>query len=446
MTKKLTRFDILALALGSIIGWGSFTLPGTKFLHESGIISTAIGFLLGGIAITFIQKGYHVMMRSHFEDGGEFSYTYGMLGKPHGFLVGWSLILAYMSMVPLNATAFVLVLKRIFGDRLNFVYLYEIAGYPVYLSEILIASAIIILFAYINIKGLNLSSKVQNVMIMIMMVNVVVIFTYMIFTTDLTQMKSTYFSGYRLNFSQIAKVFAVIPFLFVGFDVIPQVATDLGFEQGKATKIAIIAIFSGVVFYNLNNMVTGMVYTPDQAKKLEWALGTAVLDRMGTLGFGLLVLSLAGAVAGGINGFTLAGSKLAGSMATYGFLPEKLSLVNKQGVFHHGVKFIAFLSLMAPWFGRAVIIYIVDMSSFLAAITYFYVCYIGAKSVKGIEKVQTIIGATVSLSFIALLIIPGSPGRLSGGALIALGIWTILGLIYYAQYRGQKDPMEKKIS
>ncbi len=438
MTKKLTRFDILALALGSIIGWGSFTLPGTKFLNESGIISTAIGFILGGIAITFIQSGYHVMMRSHFEDGGEFSYTYGVLGKPHGFLVGWSLILAYLSMVPLNATAFVLVLKRIFGDRLNFIYLYEIAGYPVYLSEILIASAIIILFAFINIKGLKVSSRVQNIMIMIMMVNIVLIFTFMIFTTDLTQMKDTYFTGYSLNFSQIAKVFAVIPFLFVGFDVIPQVATDLGFEQGKATKIAIIAVFSGVVFYNLNNMITGMVYTPDQAKSLDWALGTAVMEHMGTIGFALLALSLAGAVAGGINGFTLAGSKLAGSMATYGFLPEKLAQVNKSGVFHQGVKFIAFLSLLAPWFGRAVIIYIVDMSSLLAAITYFYVCFIAAKSVKGREKIQAVIGATVSLSFIALLIIPGSPGRLSGGALIALGIWTVLGLVYYARQSGKK--------
>ncbi|NLB19764.1 MAG: APC family permease [Clostridium sp.] len=446
MTKKLSRFDILALALGSIIGWGSFTLPGSKFLNESGIISTAIGFLLGGIAITFIQKGYHVMMRSHFEDGGEFSYTYTTMGKPHGFLVGWSLILAYLSMVPLNATAFVLVLKRIFGEGLNYIYLYEIAGYPVYLSEILIASAIIILFAFINIKGLKVSSRVQNVMIMIMMANIVVIFTYMIFTTDLTQMQNTYFTGYTLNFSQIAKVFAVIPFLFVGFDVIPQMATDLGFEQGKATKIAIIAIFAGVVFYNLNNIITGMVYAPGEAKELEWALGTAVLNHMGTIGFGLLALSLAGAVAGGINGFTMAGSKLAGAMATYGFLPEKLSLVNKQGVFHHGVKFIAAVSLLAPWFGRAVIIYIVDMSSLLAAITYFYVCYIAAKSVKGMEKIQATIGAAVSLSFIALLVIPGSPGRLSGGALIALAVWTVLGLIYYTQHRSAKDGPDIEVS
>ncbi len=386
------------------------------------------------------------MMRSHFEDGGEFSYTYTTMGKPHGFLVGWSLILAYLSMVPLNATAFVLVLKRIFGEGLNYIYLYEIAGYPVYLSEILIASAIIILFAFINIKGLKVSSRVQNVMIMIMMANIVVIFTYMIFTTDLTQMQNTYFTGYTLNFSQIAKVFAVIPFLFVGFDVIPQMATDLGFEQGKATKIAIIAIFAGVVFYNLNNIITGMVYAPGEAKELEWALGTAVLNHMGTIGFGLLALSLAGAVAGGINGFTMAGSKLAGAMATYGFLPEKLSLVNKQGVFHHGVKFIAAVSLLAPWFGRAVIIYIVDMSSLLAAITYFYVCYIAAKSVKGMEKIQATIGAAVSLSFIALLVIPGSPGRLSGGALIALAVWTVLGLIYYTQHRSAKDGPDIEVS
>jgi len=60
--KKLNPIDILSLALGAIIGWGSFTLPGTKFLPESGVINTAIGLILGGLAVTFIQKGYHVML------------------------------------------------------------------------------------------------------------------------------------------------------------------------------------------------------------------------------------------------------------------------------------------------------------------------------------------------------------------------------------------------
>lgn len=60
MRKKLRRVDVLALALGSIIGWGSFTLPGTKFFRESGLLNTALGLILGGIAVAFIQKGLRI--------------------------------------------------------------------------------------------------------------------------------------------------------------------------------------------------------------------------------------------------------------------------------------------------------------------------------------------------------------------------------------------------
>lgn len=70
--KMLGKVDILALALGSIIGWGSFTLPGTKFLSQSGVINTAIGLVLGGVAITFILSSYQIMMGTHSEDGVSF--------------------------------------------------------------------------------------------------------------------------------------------------------------------------------------------------------------------------------------------------------------------------------------------------------------------------------------------------------------------------------------
>lgn len=434
MRKKLNRIDILALALGCIIGWGSFTLPGSKFLPQSGIISTAIGLILGGIAIVFIQQGYHIMMESHKEDGGEFSYTYTHMGKANGFIVGWSLTLCYISMVPLNATAFVLVLKKIFGSRVDFIYLYHVAGYPVYLSEILIASIIIIIFAFINIKGLKMSSRVQNIMILLMVVNVIIVFIAMFIKLDHKLVLDTYILNYKFNIAEVAKVFAIIPFLFVGFDVIPQVSTELNFEPSKATRMAIIAIFSGVLFYNLLNITTGLVYTPDKAMLEEWALGSAVLDNIGYIGFLLLSISLAGAVAGGINGFTLSSSKLIGALSNYRLIPAKYNLENKNGVFENGVKFVVLISLIAPWFGRKIIIYIVDMSSLLAAISYLYVCLIGVKRAKGMKRFLSALGALVSITFIGLLIIPGSPGQLSTISLVLVFCWAIMGFVYYKKY------------
>ncbi len=443
MNNKLGRYDILSLVLGSIIGWGSFTLPGVKFLQESGVINTAIGLTIGGLAVIFIQKGYHIMMQKHVEDGGEFSYAYKNMGRKHGFIVGWSLILCYLSIVPLNATAVVLVFKILFGSKLAFFYLYDIAGYSVYLSDVLIASLVIVLFAVINIRGLRQSSNVQNTMVLFLVVNILIVFAAMFFTTEKTLFVDNYIANYELSFSGIVKVIAIIPFLFVGFDVIPQVATDLKFKPEKATRIAIISIFSGIVIYNLLNVITGLAFTPNGAAQLEWALGAAVMDHIGTFGFMLLVVALTTAVTGGINGFMISSSRLLSAISSYGLFYSKYTEKNNKGVYENSIKFVTLIALIAPWFGREVIIYIVDMSSLLAAIAYLYVCYIGYQNAeKAIDRSLSFVGVLISMSFIGLLIIPSSPAHLSAPSLIFMITWGIFGFIYYKRYINRLEKLE----
>lgn len=444
MEKKLNPVDILSLALGSIIGWGSFTLPGTKFLHESGVINTAIGLILGGLAVVFIQKGYQVMLQNNLEDGGEFSYTFKNMGRLNGFIVGWSLILCYLSLVPLNATAFVLVIKRLFGSSVEKNYLYSVAGYPVYLSEVLIASFIIILMAYINIKGIKASARTQNLMVLFLVINIIIILIAMILRTDKSTFIENYVEGYKLDFTQISRVLAISPFLFVGFDVIPQVSVELNFKPRKAATMAIISIFAGALLYNALNIITSLVYAPEEALKQEWALGTAVLTNIGVIGFLMLVIALTSAVIGGINGFMLGSCKLIGALSIYKLFPEKYKEKNKAGVYENGIKFVTLVSLIAPFFGREVIIYIVDMSSLLAALAYLYVCYISYRIGKNnVEKYLSLVGVFVSIIFIALLIIPTSPARLSLPSVVFMIIWVITGAFYYRKcnikYKVAKD-------
>ena len=66
--KKLKAGEVFAILLGAIIGWGSFMLPGTKFLHTSGVINTSIGIFLGTMCILLIERSYRFMMQQDINE------------------------------------------------------------------------------------------------------------------------------------------------------------------------------------------------------------------------------------------------------------------------------------------------------------------------------------------------------------------------------------------
>ncbi len=431
MKSYLGKLDVFSIVLGSIIGWGSFMLPGTKFLKESGIINTSLGLLLGAFCIIIIEHNYRIMMEDHDEEGGEFSYTYKNLGRNHGFIVGWFLLLAYFTMIPLNSTAFPLVIEKIFGSVLKFGYIYNIAGMDVYLGEVLVSNFIVIMFAYINIKGINKSSKIQNIIIFLLVTLVVGIFIFMFFTVDKNIVLDSYIYNYEFNLGQVLTTFAITPFAFVGFDAVPQLSKEFNFSAKKASVVAILSLLIGTLMYIILNIITGLAYSPQEAQALDWALGSAVLDNLGKIGFLLLVIALSAAVSSGINGFIISSSKLIGSISDYNILPNKFSKLNNKGVRINAIIFISIVSLVAPWFGREVILWIVDMSSLGASIAYMYVSYISfAKSNTFKDKFMAISGTCISILFILLLLVPTSPASLGKESLIALLSWILLGFIF----------------
>ena len=430
--KGLSKFDILNLVIGSIIGWGSFILPGRFFLPKSGVLSTMLGLCIGGIFVIIIQKAYQIMLSSHIGEGGEFSYALSNMGKIHGFIVGWSLSLCYLSMIPLNATAYVLILRKILGKAVLWGYLYKIGSTEVYLSDILIASAPIIVFTLINLKGLFLSARIQNSMSSSLVIIVIGLFLIILHKSDLKVFSENYLGFSKLSLAKAAAVIAIIPFLFVGFDVIPQVSSDLQFKPSKAHFTAIAAILFGVLVYSLLNAIAGLSYGPEEAAQLEWAVAASVTEKTGNIGFVFLLAALFSAVTGGINGFMIGSSKLLGAISKEKLSPAFLGEKNAKGLYPKSILFIAAVSLIGPWIGREVIILIVDMASVLAALAYTYVGIIGVKKSRtGFEKAACILTCIIGLIFIGLLLIPGSPAQLTAGSIISLVAWTLLGILFY---------------
>ena len=166
LKRQLTPMHVWAIAFGCVIGWGSFINPGKKFLPNSGVAGTAIAMVLGALVMIILAFSYAYMVPKYPKAGGEFTFTKNTFGKRMAFICGWFLVVAYLTNVPMNSTAIGLIVDGLDGaaDILKFGFHYQIAGFDVWMGEMILAMGILILFGYLNIIGVQKAAIVQTVL------------------------------------------------------------------------------------------------------------------------------------------------------------------------------------------------------------------------------------------------------------------------------------------
>ena len=178
LQRSLSPMHVWAIAFGCVIGWGSFINPGKKFLPTSGVAGTAIAMILGAIVMIIIAFSYAYMVPKYPKAGGEFTFTKNCFGKNAAFICGWFLVVAYLTNVPMNSTAIGLIVDGLDGtaDILKFGFHYTIAGFDIYMGEMLLAMAVLLLFGYLNIIGVKKAGFVQTVLSVLLVTCVFTLF------------------------------------------------------------------------------------------------------------------------------------------------------------------------------------------------------------------------------------------------------------------------------
>lgn len=448
MKKQMRPIDVLAVALGSIIGWGCFVMPGNSFLPAAGPIGTFIGLFLAAIMAYIIAQSYSYLIRKYPVEGGEFEYVTQAFGKKHAFICGWFLVLAYISFIPLNGTAIGLITRYLLpGTILQKTHLWNIGGFDVYLGEIILTMIIVVIFMFINIKAVKVAFMSQT-FLAIAQTAIIIIFPIVIIATghanfDYMRPLMTGSRGESV-FSGIAVILSMAPWAFVGFDVIPQVCEEYDFDQAKARTLMISTIAAAWIMYSCSTITTAIVQQEGFASWSDflnsnpfWATGAAVEKALGKPGLYILGFAMACAVLSAINGFFIASARLIAAMAKRKALPSVFAKRNEgDGAPVAAVLFVGIIALFAPWFGRSALAWIVDMTSLGTSVVFLYVCLAAIKFAKneGNEKMRKwgIAGMICSVIFIALMVIPGSAAALYKQAWIMLAIWVVLGIIFWA--------------
>ncbi|MBO5960988.1 MAG: APC family permease [Paludibacteraceae bacterium] len=437
--KTLRPIDVWGLALGAIIGWGCFVLPGNAFLPKAGPGGMALGMLMGGLLILVISISYGYLIRRFPVSGGEFVYAGTAFGKTHAFLCGWFLVLAYWSLVPLNGTALALISRFLFPGIIQVGKLYEVAGWEVYMGEVLVASFFLILLAILNIRGVKSAGWTQTT-IALGLVSTILLLTALILMGGVkwANLNPLFQSG-QPWYTSVLAIVAMAPWAFIGFDCVPQAAEEYNFSHNKSRNLMIAAIAAGAVLYICVNTITAVGLKPWQEllnDKPFWATGLVVEERLGAIGLIILGLSMFCAVVSGINAFFISTSRLMYAMAQEKALPAIFGKLHKKYATPvPAIIFVLLLALVAPWFGREVLGWIVDMTSVGGAIGFLYTCasaaVISYRKKEHSYTVAGVIGAIISFCFLLLLFIPGSPGFLYKQAFYCLGVWVLLGIVFY---------------
>lgn len=445
----MRKQDIWALALGAIIGWGCFVMPGSIFLPNAGP-STIIGLLLGGLAMSVIAFSYGYCIKKYPLSGGEFVYADASFGKKHAFACGWMIVLGYWSLIPLNSTAIGIITRYLMPEIFQFGYLYTIAGWDIYLGEVLLSSAFIVVLGYMNVKGVRSSGWFQTTAAVALTASVAFcLIGILMEKPDLSANMQPFFAEITNSGVQekaplacIISVACYAPYCFVGFDCIPQAAEEYNFSHKVALRLMIAAILVGAFIYAVLVFCTVAV-TPWWSMMLsnpDWATGQSVRATLGDTGLLFLGIAMLCAVLSGMNAFYLAASRLLYSMSLADALPPTFSSLHpKYQTPDKATYFLLLISLACPWFGQELLYWIIDITCVGAAVGFTYTCasavMMAKKECRTGQMIISSIGTLLAFCFIILPFLPGSSNFLSAPPYIILFTWVTLGIIFWFKIR-----------
>ncbi|MDN5586976.1 MAG: APC family permease [Brevibacterium sp.] len=367
--KTLGTVDALFIGFGAMIGFGWVVLTG-EWINGAGTLGAVLAFVVGGIIMCFVGTVYSEMVAAMPHAGGEHNYLIRAMGPRISLFGSWAITGGYISVVMFEAVAVPKTAVYLFPN-LEHIKLWTIADSDVYLTWALVGTVSAIIIAFINIRGVRIASLVQTFVVSFLLIVGLLLFTGGFVGGNLDNAEPL-FTGGATGF---IGVMAVVPFLFVGFDVIPQSAEEVNIPPRKIGKLVVISVVMAIAFYVIVIGMTSVAIPADKLGSHDLVTADALSNMFNSAFWGKLVI--AGGLAGIItswNAFLMGSSRLMWAMANAGMIPPwfgKLHPRYRTPV--NSIIFIGVLSALAPFLGAEALNWISDAGSPAIVIAYFLV-------------------------------------------------------------------------
>ena len=451
LTPYLSEKAAWALSVGTSVGWGALVVTSSGFLSAAGPAGSLIGLLIGMGLMLLIARNYYFTASRYPGAGGLYTITRNVFGYDRAFLVFWFMSLVYLSIFWANATSLPLFARYFIGNTFRVGYLYTIFGYEIYLGEVLLTLAAILLVALMCTRSKTAAANVMVLLVVLLLIGIGVCFVIALARHGGTEMTFTpAFLPDRGSFSQILRIVFISPWAFIGFESITHSAEEYKFGRSRLFRILVISVITSTVIYMIVTLLSVTAYPAgcsswlDYISRLDQFEGIDGLPAfyaahyyLGDTGVYLLMASLLALVATSLIGNLRALSRLFYSVSRDGILSSRFSRLNKRNIPANAIWLVVLFSLAIPFVGRTAIGWIVDITTIGATLLYGFVSAAACKEARkeGLrrETVTGLAGFLIMLVFAVYLLFPNlfSDDTLATETYILLIVWSIIGFFYF---------------
>ncbi|KGJ98004.1 APC family permease [Thalassotalea sp. ND16A] len=446
LVRTLSRKEVLVLAVGAMIGWSWVIMTGI-WLTSAGTFGTLLAFLVGGVAILLISLTYAELVSAMPKVGGEHVYSERAFGRTGSFICTWAILMAYITVPTFESAALPTAFEYLFPD-FKAGYLWSVFDADVYLSYAFIGVFATVALTLVNVWGVKFMAVVQTTITAGFLIVGAMFIMGVTSKFNFTNITPLFVDDYHGFFA----VLTMIPALMIGFDVIPQSAEEINLNPKAIGKILVFSVVMAILWYSLISLAVALSMSNEQLTTSSMATADANANVWnGQWAGDLMVLAGVAGIISSWNAFILGGSRAMFALAQAQMLPAVFAKLHpKYNTPYMAILFIGLLCCISPFFGKTILVWLIDAGSFAVVIGYGMVAYAFIKLRKTEPamprpfrvKHGKFVGWSALIVSICLgwVYMPWGPGALLWPYEWAMVLgWTLLGGLFYVFSRAKKS-------
>lgn len=336
-TKPLGLIELIAIALGGMVGGGIFTVLGISVAMVGAFtpIAIAIG---GGIAAMAAYS--YIKLGVYYKDEGA-TYSFYKKTFPNfpfaASLIGWWVIFGYISTLALYAYTFAS---------------YAISGFSFADNEIirkLVAGFVILTFTLINLWSVKGMGKIEDLMVYTKLIILTAISCVLIFNKQ-TSLPVLFSAETDISLLSILIVSSLTFVAYEGFQLVINAVNEMDTPEKNIPRAIYTSIGLAILIYVVIAVGAILAIPFDEIiKNQEYALASGAGDILGEWGTNLVIVGALLATSSAISGTLFGASRQMAVIAYDGYMP---SIIAKR---RQGIPKIAIILMAASAFALILI-------------------------------------------------------------------------------------------